>query len=90
VKAVIAVDPATGQIVETGHDSTGHSVVQVWTPTVPGSFVITDVEQEPNTGLEIIITLSRFGPNSYIFARNVVYPDGSMQVEALARQYRAH
>jgi hypothetical protein len=88
VSGVIVVDPANGQIVETASDSQGRTIVEVWAPTIPGSFVITDTYQNPNEGLQVSTTLSRFGRNAYIYARNVVYPDGSTQVEAIGSQIR--
>jgi hypothetical protein len=89
VTGVIAVDPANGQIVESGHDSSGYSVVQVWTPTVRGSFILTDVKENPPQKFAVSTTLSQFGPNAYNYARVVVFPDGATEVEALAQQHRA-
>jgi hypothetical protein len=89
VSGVIAVDPANGEIVETAHDSAGLSVVQVWTPTVPGSFVITTVKSKPSRDYKVSTTLSRFGPNAYIYARQYVYPNGTIQVEAIGSQSRS-
>jgi hypothetical protein len=88
VHAVYTVDPTTGQIVEAGHDSNGYSVVQIWTPTVQGSFVITDVSQTPGQTEQIATTLSKFGRNAYTYARTYTYPDGSTQVQAIGNQHR--
>jgi hypothetical protein len=89
VYGYIAVDPANGQLVETAHDTAGRTIAEVWTPTIPGSFVITDIYTNPNPqGLQVSTALSRFGRNAYIYARNVIYPDGTTQVEAIGSQNR--
>jgi hypothetical protein len=83
VSGILTADPATGQVVETASDSAGRSVVQLWTPTIRGSFVITDIYQNTDQELQVSTTLSR-----YIYAREVTYPDGSTQVEAIGSQIR--
>jgi hypothetical protein len=86
VRGVIRAE--AGRIVETGQDSAGQSVIQTWTPTVPGSFVITGTNQGPAGTLQVRTTLTRFSPNSIIFAREIISADGSSQVEAIARLHR--
>jgi hypothetical protein len=82
------IQDEAGKIVETGQDSAGQSVIQVWTPTVPGSFTMTGTNQSPTAEFQVRTTLSRFGPNSMVFVREIVSPDGASQVEAIARLYR--
>jgi hypothetical protein len=82
------IQDEAGKIIETGQDSAGQSVVQVWTPTVPGSFTITGTNHSPYAEFQVRTTLSRFGPNSLIFVREIVSPGGTSQVEAIARLYR--